>query len=84
MFMLGLGPIAVLHNRIDTSFSAREIASDYWCRLIIDRLLYMGKHIFIYLIPHTCTHRYDTTLADTSVALANRWSSLTEVSILLV
>ena len=40
MFMLGLGPIAVVHNRTDTSFSAREIASDYWCRLIIDHLLY--------------------------------------------
>ena len=40
MFMLGLGPIAVVHSRTDTSFSAREIASDYWCRPIIDCLLY--------------------------------------------
>ena len=40
MFMLGLGPIALVHNRTDTSSSAREIASDYWCRPIIDRLLY--------------------------------------------
>ena len=40
MFMLGLGPIAVVHNRTGTSFSAREIASDYWCRPKIDRLLY--------------------------------------------
>ena len=41
MFMLDLGPITVVHNRTDTSLSAREIASDYWCRPIIDRLLYI-------------------------------------------
>ena len=41
MFMLDLGPIAVVHNRTDTTFSAREIASDNWCRPIIDRLLYI-------------------------------------------
>ena len=41
MFMLGLGPIIVVHNRTGTSFSAREIASDHWCRPKIDRLLYI-------------------------------------------
>ena len=41
MFMLGLGPLAVVHNRTGTSFSALEIASDYWCRPNIDRLLYI-------------------------------------------
>ena len=40
MFMLGLGPIAVVHNLTDTSFSMQELASDFWCRSIIDRLLY--------------------------------------------
>ena len=41
MFMFGLGPIAVVHSRTDISFSERETASDYWCRPIIDHLLYM-------------------------------------------
>ena len=45
MFMLGLGPIAVVHNQTGTSFSAREIASDYWCRPKIDRLLYSMCHL---------------------------------------
>ena len=40
MFLLGLGSITVVHDRTDTSFSEREIASDYWCRPVIDRLLY--------------------------------------------
>ena len=43
MFMLGLGPIIVVHNRTGTSFSAREIASDHWCRPKIDRLLYIAR-----------------------------------------
>ena len=43
MFMFDLGPIAVVHNRTDISFSARETASDYWCRPIIDHLLYLAK-----------------------------------------
>ena len=41
MFKLGLCSIAVVHNRTDISFSARETASDYWCRPIIDHLLYL-------------------------------------------
>ena len=44
MFMLALGPIAVVHNQTGTSFSAREIASDYWCQPKIDRLLYILVH----------------------------------------
>ena len=43
MFMLGLGPIIiVVHNRTGNTFSAREIASDYWCRPKIDHLLYIA------------------------------------------
>ena len=41
MFMFGLGPIAMMYNRTDISFLARETASVYWCRPIIDHLLYM-------------------------------------------
>ena len=55
MFMLGLGPIAVVHNRTGTSFSAREIASDYWCRPKIDRLLYIAAPLKmgVYILNQT-------------------------------
>ena len=57
MFMLGLGPRAVVHNRTDISFSVREIASDYWCQPIINRLLYI-LHLACILDDHTRCYGY--------------------------
>ena len=67
MFMLGLGPIIIVHNRTGTSFSAREIASDHWYRPKIDRLLYCmagsfrGVLIFIVFVVNLSVTKFPLT-----------------------